>query len=200
MKLIKRNILIAILIAALTVSSTSSFAESFVVPFDAQLSMSLSALSSAGADSEFGIVQSGTDLIPLFSGLPNHPQPTTEVAIGQFHPGDVVNFYIKTDNAIAFSFDTTTFRSLEAFSDRDHSLGFGGRIIEQTSQTSWFMHLDDAISGDDDDNDAIMQIVAVPGAIPEPSAIAMLLFGLTGIVLSRAKGSRKIARHPGPSE
>ncbi len=119
----------------------------------------------ASADTEFGIVASSGKRIPFFTGLPNNPHPNTSVSAGLFTTSDEVHFYELTTffNSTQFAFsDGTDFPSLEAFSDRDNSLGMGGCIIEQTGPLTWLLHLDDAFSSDDDDNDVLIQIHLEP--------------------------------------
>lgn len=119
----------------------------------------------ASADTEFGIVTSSGKRIPFFTGLPNNPNPNTSVSAGLVTTNDEVHFYELTTffNSTQFAFsDGTDFPSLEAFSDRDNSLGMGGCIIEQTGPLTWLLHLDDAFSSDDDDNDVLIQIRLEP--------------------------------------
>jgi hypothetical protein len=180
--------------------TTPAPTESFVVPFDSQLFLRPVG-GEAGADTEFGIARSMTDLTPIFTGLPNNPNPNTEVLVGLFTAGQVVDFYERSTfgglEGVAFSFDTTTEPSRVAFMDLDDSLGLGGRVIEQTSPTTWLMHLDDAVSYlfDDDDNDVLIQIrleaTVTGGPVPEPSS---LVLGGTGALVMAGYAWRRRKR------
>ena len=158
----------------------------FTVPYDSVLYLSPVG-GDAGAITEFGLGTSPADTIPIFQGLPGNPVPPTEVEVGFFASGSVMNFYEKTDwgsTYWAFSVDTTTDGSRCAFMDLDNSLGLGGSIVEPTGPGTWTLHLDDAASYmiDDDDNDILIQMRLAP--VPEPattllaSASLLLLYRL----------------------
>jgi hypothetical protein len=105
--------------------------------------------------------------VPYYTGLPSNPNPVGEVMVGFFPAGTIINFGMFTQSGIetgwAFSTGTDQF-SIVAFTDTDNSLGMGGSITQQTSSTTWLLHLDDALSYqvDDDDNDVLMQIRIAP--------------------------------------
>ncbi len=123
----------------------------------------------------------GEFLHPVFFGLPNNPSPNTELALGQFTAGTSIDFGIETQfggEYFAFSNETTP-AAIRAFTDIDNSLGLGGNVVESTGLNTYVLHLDDAASFMVDDNDAdiLMQLRAVPGAVPEPSSLGILAFG-----------------------
>jgi hypothetical protein len=126
----------------------------------------------------FGLGTSYDNFIQIFAGQDIDLKPNYEIAIGNFNTGDIVYFAMYSEfwseSAWAFSNDTVNPPSVTAFTDIDNSLGFGGKVIEQTGPETWLMHLDNAMSYkyDDDDNDILMQI----RIIPEPASA--LLIGL----------------------
>jgi len=110
-----------------------------------------------------------------------------------FLAGTDLQFYEATQNRWyywAFS-DGTDQATLFAFTDVDNSLGFGGSVIEQTSISTWLLHLDDAMSFyDDGDNDVLIQIrlsAATPTPAPEPATLLLLGSGLLGLIGFRRK-------------
>src|ERR1019366_2770532 len=143
----------------------------FTVPYDATFYLSPLG-GGAAATNEFGLGTSQTNAVPIFTGLPYHPTPPGEVAIGLVTAGTSLDFYEKTDwggTFWAFSIDTVSAASRCAFLDLDNSLGFGGSVVEHTGPTTWTLHLDDAASFmvDDNDADVLIQIRLAP--IPEPT-------------------------------
>lgn len=141
----------------------------FTMPYDGTLYL-LQEGGSAGASTEFGLGTSPTNFVRYYSGLPTNPTPVGEVMIGSFTAGTVINFAMFTQfgSQSGWAFSTGTDRaSIVAFTDTDDSLGMGGSITQQTSSTTWLLHLDDALSYlyDDDDNDVLMQIRVAPGAV-----------------------------------
>jgi uncharacterized protein (TIGR03437 family) len=80
-----------------------------------------------------------------------------------------------TNQAWAFS-DGTDAASIIAFWDTEDQLGMGGRIIQQTSPTTWIMHLDNAVSYlyDDSNNDILMQIRLASVSPSQPSISAVV--------------------------
>jgi Ca2+-binding RTX toxin-like protein len=115
----------------------------------------------AGADSIFGLGTSSADFVPIYSGLPNSPNPTSEVFAGAFSSGTEINFGLQTLSLWAFS-NGTDATSIEAFFDKDNYLGMNGSVVEQTSQYTWLLHLDGATSGDNDNNDVLIQLRIAP--------------------------------------
>jgi hypothetical protein len=147
-------------------SGTAGPKQFFSMPFSGYLFL-LQKGGEAGASSDFGLGTSPANFVKYYGGLPNNPQPVGEVLVGHFASGTPINFGIFTSfggpgGGWAFS-SGTDFPSIEAFTDRDNSLHMGGSIIQQTSSNTWLLHLDDALSSDDDDNDILMQIRIVPG-------------------------------------
>ena len=83
---------------------------------------------------------------------------------GAVTAGEVLHFSLKTGTGFAFSTGTDS-RALEAFTDRNGGLGWGGSILEETSANTWVLHCDDVGSTDDDDNDVLIQIRLAPELI-----------------------------------
>jgi len=167
--------------------------QEFVMPNDGYLSMQFIG-GEAAAVTTFGLGTSPTDFIALFTGLPNSPSSLNPVNVGFFTAGTTVHMGMFTDfggtSGWAFS-SGTDFASLEAFSDRDNSLGLGGSIIQQTGPGTYVLHLDDAVSGDDDDNDVLIRLTVSPkvSTTPEPGSALLLLTGAV-LVAWRARGLR----------
>lgn len=85
-----------------------------------------------------------------------------------------------------------TFPDLEVFTDRNGNLGLGGSAIQQVTPTSWIFNLDDAASGDDDDNELVVRATLTPlpdpiTLLPEPGTLSLLTAGLAGLCYSRRK-------------
>ena len=146
--------------------TTSVIPPVFVMPYNGTLYL-LQEGGSASATTEFGLGTSPTNFVPYYTGLPGNPNPVGEVLVGNFTAGTVINFGMYTtwgtESGWAFSTGTDE-ASIVAFSDPDDNLGMGGSITQQTSSTTWLLHLDDALSYlvDDDDNDVLMQIRVAP--------------------------------------
>ena len=139
----------------------------FVIPYDAK--MYVEALGgSAGGDTEFGLGQSIADHRAIFTGLPNHPSSSREVQVGHVSGGSRLHIYLKTGNDWAFSAPGLNRAAVESFWDRDNSLGMSSSIVEKTGPHTWVLHLDDVGSGDDDDNDVLIQIRLEPVAPTAP--------------------------------
>jgi hypothetical protein len=161
----------------------------FVVPYDATLYLQELG-GSAGATTEFGIGSSIQNHTPYLTGLPNNPQPTTEVKVGFFAAGTSVDFYQMTSFGGTFwafsNLYSTDVGSFIAFWDPDHDFSPTGNVVVQTSPTTWVLHLDDAASFnfDDDDNDVLVQVRLAPTAppfVPEPSTLSLLGVGAAGL-------------------
>lgn len=140
----------------------------FTMPYNGTLYL-LQEGGSASATTEFGLGTSTTNFVPYYTGLPNNPNPVGEVTVGYFAAATVINFGMFTQFASqsGWAFSTGTDEaSIVAFTDTDDSLGMGGSITQQTSSTTWRLHLDDALSYlyDDDDNDVNMQIRVAPSS------------------------------------
>ncbi|HUW60696.1 MAG TPA: M56 family metallopeptidase [Candidatus Bathyarchaeia archaeon] len=132
-------------------------ARGFTMPYDAVLYMT-PVQGEAGGMTELGIGNSRDDCKIVFRQLPNSPQPTGEVKIGEFKKGDVIPFCMKTSFGEDFWVSTRedSEAARVAFQDADGKLGLDdGSILEQIAPDKWLLHLDDANSYkyDDDDND-----------------------------------------------
>ncbi len=140
----------------------------FLIPYDATLYVAPMVGDHGGADgsggkaTEFGLVVSQGDLLPIFIGLPDHPSPAREIEVGPVSAGSKLRVYLKRGNSWVFSDSDFTEPSRETFSDRDNSLGGGGSIIEKTGWNTWVLHLDDVGSHDDDDDDIFIRIRLEP--------------------------------------
>jgi hypothetical protein len=84
----------------------------------------------AGADSIFGLGTSPADFVPIYSGLPNSPNPISEVFAGAFSSGTEIDFGLQTLSIWAFS-NGTDATSIEAFSDIDNHLGMSGSVFNK---------------------------------------------------------------------
>jgi len=158
-------------------------ADEFVMPFGGYLSVQFVGGEAAGVTT-FGLGTSPGDFVALLSGLPNSPSSLDAINVGFFAAGVTIHFGMFTTfsgSGWAFS-NSTDQASLVAFSDIDNSLGLGGSIIQQTSNNTWVLHLDDAQSYlvDDDDNDVLIRLAITSkpvSTVPEPSTWIMLLSG-----------------------
>ena len=142
----------------------------FTMPYNGTLYL-LQEGGSAAATTEFGLGTSPTNFVHYYTGLPNSPNPTGEVTVGYFPAGTVINFgmFSQWGSESGWAFSTGTDQaSIIAFTDPDNNLGMGGSITQQTSSTTWLLHLDDALSYlvDDDDNDVLIQIRVAPSSPP----------------------------------
>ncbi len=156
----------------------------FTVPYDATLYLQPVG-GFAGAVTEFGIGTSIQDHTAYFTGLPYNPNPANELDVGYVAAGTSLNFYEKTEwlgsTYWAFSSEyATDLASFIAFWDPTLSFSPTGNIVQQTSPTTWVLHLDDAASYlvDDNNSDVLMQVRLVP--VPEPSTLSMFIISLLG--------------------
>jgi uncharacterized protein (TIGR03437 family) len=120
-------------------------AEVFVAPFSGNLYLKCTG-GSAGATNLFGTGTSPATFKAYLSNLPGSC-PTGEVLVGQVMGGQTVPFGIETlwGGQTYWAFSSSTDQgSIVSFSDVCNTLGMGGRIIQQTSATTWLMHLNDA--------------------------------------------------------
>ena len=92
------------------------------------------------------------------------------------HAGDMLHFSLKTGATYALSTQSDSM-SREVFTDWDNSLGYGGWIVEATGPNTWLLHCDCAISSDDDDNDALVQL-RLDMNTPTDNEYAQLVAGL----------------------
>jgi hypothetical protein len=147
-------------------SSSVWATQTFVMPYSATMYLQQMG-GSAAATTTFGLGTSSSNFVPFYSGLPNNPNPTGQVLVGSFTAGTLVNFGMYTtygsQSGWAFSIGTDE-ASIVSFADLSDSLGMNHGITQQTSSTTWVLHLDDALSYlyDDDNNDVIMGIILVP--------------------------------------
>jgi hypothetical protein len=148
-------------------------AESFVAPSSGTLYVECIG-GSAGATSQFGTGTSPSSFVALLSGLPQSC-PTSEVVEGAVVAGQTVPFAIYTfwNGQYYWAFSTSTDQaSYVAFTDVNDSLGMGGNIIQQTSATTWIMHLNDAAHytiSTAEANNILIQLRLAPSASPAPS-------------------------------
>jgi hypothetical protein len=97
---------------------------------------------------------------------------------GIFPAGTNLDFYQRSDFAgIHWAFSSqllsqATLADLEVFTDRNNSLGLGGSVLNQESESSWLLYLDAAGSIDDDDNELVMRMTL--NQVPEPSTLTLL--------------------------
>jgi hypothetical protein len=120
-------------------------AENFVVPASGTLYMQCVG-GSAGATSQFGLGTSPSNFVPYLTGLPGSC-PDKEVSVGAVSAGQTVQFGISTawNGQTYWAFSSGTDQgSIVSFSDVCNTLGMGGNNIQQTSSTTWVMHLNDA--------------------------------------------------------
>jgi hypothetical protein len=120
-------------------------AENFVVPTSGTLYMQCVG-GSAGATSQFGLGTSSSNFLPYLTGLPGSC-PDKEVSVGAVRAGQTVQFGISTswNGQTYWAFSSGTDQgSVVAFTDVCNTLGMGGKVIQQTSSTTWVMHLNDA--------------------------------------------------------
>ena len=120
-------------------------AESFTAPYSGNLYLQCVG-GSAGATSQFGIGNSQANFVAYLNGLPS-ACPDAEVLVGPVAAGQTVEFGISTlwigQTYWAFSGNTDE-ASTVSFTDVCNSLGMNGKIIQQTSPTTWVVHLNDA--------------------------------------------------------
>jgi hypothetical protein len=120
-------------------------AESFTAPYGGNLYLQCIG-GSAGATSQFGIGSSPANFVAYLNGLPSGC-PDAEVLVGPVAAGQTVEFGISTlwlgQTYWAFSGNTDE-ASIVSFTDVCNTLGMNGKIIQQTSPTTWVMHLNDA--------------------------------------------------------
>lgn len=147
-------------------ASSAWITQTFVMPVTGTLYLQQEG-GSASATTSFGTGTSASNLVFYYSGLPNNPNPTGQVTLGTFTAGTLVNFGMYTtfgsQSGYAFSIGTDQ-ASLVAFADLSNSLGMNHGVTQQTSSTTWLLHLDDALSYlyDDDNNDVLMELIVAP--------------------------------------
>ena len=147
-------------------ASSAWVTQTFVMPVSGALYLQQEG-GSAAATTTFGLGTSSANLVPYYTGLPNSPNPTGELLVGTFPAGTLINFgmYTTFGSQSGYAFSTGTDQaSLVSFADLSNSLGMDHGITQQTSSTTWLLHLDDALSYlyDDDNNDVLMELIVVP--------------------------------------
>jgi len=201
------NLLFLSLLTACLAVPIRARADEFVLPFGGYLSVQFIG-GEAGGVTTFGLGTSPSNFVALLSGLPNTPSSLSPINVGFFASGTTIHFGMFTtfsgSSGWAFS-NGTDQASLVAFSDIDNSLGLGGSIVQQTSNNTWVLHLDDALSYlvDDDDNDVLIRLTITSkpvNTVPEPSTWVLLLSGSAFIRWHTRRTTRKalspITRRP----
>lgn len=164
---------------------------------------------SASAYTELGIGPRSNPGPTIFRDLP-HSAPLS-VSLGILPAGTGIDLWMATTFGAhfeAYSSDldqsSPPFAVLEAFRDRNNSLGMAGSAITPLGPGDWRLHLDDPASSDDDDNDVIIRIYCGPNPPPIPpstppssigdtgSTAGLLLLALTGL------GIRKLLKERNP--
>ena len=127
-------------------------------------------------------------LVELASETVASVSPTSIVNFGFFDAGSVLDFYnVSSFGGTFFAFSSSlggspTARDLVVFTDTNNSLGFGGSAVEIVGIDNWILHLDDAASlSNDDDNELIISVRVVPSAVPEPGTGLLVAFGLAAL-------------------
>jgi PEP-CTERM motif len=155
----------------------------------------------ATANLEFGLGTPATDSTPaermriftihLVDEHIGSVTPGARVDLGVFASGTALDFYNLSDfSGVSWAFSrdldsTPSAADLEVFRDRDNSLGLGGSIVETIGVDHWILHLDDAASVDDDDNEMIIDVRVRPA--PEPATLTLLLAGAAAVAFRRRK-------------
>jgi hypothetical protein len=115
--------------------------------------------------------------------------PSNIVNMGFFPAGSALDFYNISDYrgehwAFSSTLDSSPSASdLEVFRDRNNSLGFEGSVVEVVGLDHWILHLDDAGSIDDDDNEMILRVRVEP--VPEPSGTTLFVVGFAFLAFFR---------------
>ncbi len=147
-------------------TSSAWVTQTFVMPVSGALYLQQEG-GSAGGATTFGLGTSSANFVPYYTGLPNNPSPTGQLLVGTFPAGTLINFgmYTTFGSQSGYAFSTGTDQaSLVSFADLSNSLGMDHGITQQTSPTTWLLHLDDALSYlfDDDNNDVLMELIVAP--------------------------------------
>jgi hypothetical protein len=134
-----------LVIGSLLVTAVSAVhAEDFIAPYGGNLYVKCTG-GSAGATSQFGTGTSSATFKVYLDNLPSSC-PTAEVLIGAVTAGQTLPFGIQTYwERTYWAFSTASDQgSVVSFSDSCNNLRMGGKIIQQTSPSTWLMHLNDA--------------------------------------------------------
>jgi hypothetical protein len=201
------RLFLCVCLVALVAPSVSSSAPLLVTSTSGHLIFEVLEGHGATSNQEFGIGTPATDSDPsdrmivftihLVDEQVGSVTPASIVDMGFFPAGTALDFYNLSDfSGLQWAFSehlgsTPSAADLEVFTDRNHSLGFGGSAVEINGVDNWILHLDDAASGDDDDNEMVIR-VRVGAPVPEPSIVALVVIG-GGLALRRraTAGSRR---------
>jgi hypothetical protein len=127
--------------------------------------------------------------------------PTPIVDMGFFPAGTALDFYNLSDfNGVHWAFSehlgsNPSAPDLEVFADRDNSLGFGQSVVEILGVDEWILHLDDAASVDDDDNEMVIRVRVE--RVPEPSVLLLVVLAGPGLSLRVMRQAAARARRNG---
>src|SRR5262245_4018112 len=189
-------------VVALATPAVSSGAPLLVTSTSGELFFQVLEGHGATSNQEFGIGTPATNSLPsdrtivftihLVNENVGSVTPSAVVNMGFFSAGSALNFYNLSDFGgphWAFSEhlgSSPSFADLEAFTDRNGSLGLGGSVVETLGTDDWILHLDDAASSDDDDNEMVIRIRVGSASVPEPSIVALLMIGC-GLAIGRRR-------------
>ena len=190
----------------LVLVSLPSCADAGIVTTTIDGNLIFEALEGHGATSnqEFGLGTPSTDSLPqqrmiifiihLVNEEISSVTPARIVNLGFFPAGSALDFYNFSDFGgphWAFSSHLKLNPSqsdLEVFTDRDNSLGMNGSVVERIGVDHWILHLDDAASVDDDDNEMIIRVQVQ--SVPEPFTVVLVLAGAGCLVAMKTKLTR----------
>src|SRR5262249_10133978 len=122
------------------------------------------------------------ELTPYFTGLPDSPTPSGEVQVAPVAQGTSLTFYQKTtwggSTYWAFS-DRVVYDQASLIAFANPTAAGTLSVVEQTSPTTWVLHLDDAASYlvDNDNNDALIQVRLVPALAPGQGSVRVKVVG-----------------------
>lgn len=179
-----------------------------VTPFDGVIQFELLDGRGATSTQEFGIgtpslASAPADrqvvfIVQLVDEVVQSVTPSAIVNWGLVAQGTELDFYnLSHFGGIAWSFSshlsgTPSSSDLQTFRDGDNSLGLGGSVVENVGLGSWILHLDDAHSADDDDNELLIRVALLP--VPEPSTALLFSVGCAGLCLAMIRRSSSGAR------
>ena len=188
-------------LSLLTLPSDSAGAPLLVTATDGHLVFTAVEGHGATSNLEFGVGTPATNSTPadrtsvftihLVNEQIGSVTPSRKVDLGFFAAGSALDFYNLSDFAgVGWAFSRNLDSSpsaadLEVFTDRDNSLGFGGSVVEVLGVDDWILHLDDAASGDDDDNEMLIHVRVQD--VPEPLSLTLVVMAGAGFVLRRSR-------------
>jgi hypothetical protein len=145
----------------------------------------------AAASSVFGWGARGSGTHQtLFDDVP-HSCPA-ETSLGTLPAGTQLHFWLQTGSTVVYSSDLSDANvpavALEVFTDRNNSLPWGGLCVEPLGTDDWRLHLDDALSGDDDDNDVAVRVRVMP-----PRSDQLTISGV--VTYKSQQGAKEPAAH-----